>query len=215
MGITKAKRERKQLSRRVWAKQAADGQAPQLYKSNSKQAPVDMRTQRDEARQQLQAERERNAQQQQQMDQQAQEHAQLQQQVEEHHGQQGEQEQEHKALHEEAQQQLAEVQQFFVQELEQLVQQRAQEQRERVVEQQQFAEVLQFLQGQRELIKDLEEELRVLEARSREQEQAMFELNILKQVRAFELLALVKISCKGRWLALCMPQECYSCIAFD
>jgi len=138
----------------------------------------------------------------------------LQQQVEEQHEQLGEQEQEHKALHE-AQQQLAEVQQFFVQELEQLVQQRAQEQRERVVEQQQFAEVLQFLQGQRELIKDLEEELRVLEARSREQEQAMFELDILKQVRAFELLALVKFSCKGRWLALCMPQECHSCIAFD
>jgi len=50
MGITKAQWERKQLSRRTWAKQAADGQAPQLYNSNSKQAPADVRAQRDEAR---------------------------------------------------------------------------------------------------------------------------------------------------------------------
>jgi len=83
MGISKAQRERKQISRRTWAKQAANGQAPHVYNSNSKVAPVDMRMQRDEARQQLQVERERNAQQQQQMDEQAQEHVQLLQQVEE------------------------------------------------------------------------------------------------------------------------------------
>ncbi len=56
-------------------------------------------------------------------------------------------------------------------------------------EQQQSAEVQQFLQGQRELIERLEAELKVLEAHSCEQEQAMLELKENKALEVEELQA--------------------------